>query len=98
MMVVMTQLGVDMVDSMGWSKRSGTRRGFSSSRRIMDIMGIMDQVVMVGRKILPTMLGHMYVGTGNNNQNGNQKCSDLLVFKSEVLTSVTWVKKTLKWV
>ena len=23
------------------------------------------------------MLGHMYVGTGNNNQNGNQKCSDL---------------------
>ena len=28
------------------------------------------------KKILPTMLGHMYVGTGNNNQNGNQKCDD----------------------
>ena len=23
-----------------------------------------------------TMLGHMYVGTGNNAQNGNQKCDD----------------------
>ena len=28
------------------------------------------------KKILSTMIGHMYVGTGNNNQNGNQKCDD----------------------
>ena len=60
----------------GWVKRSGTRRGqfFKTESWVSWEHGPGGDG---WKKILPSMLGHMYVGTGNNNQNGNQKCSDL---------------------
>ena len=59
----------------GWIKRSGTRRGFEWKTESYTMWNH-GPGGDGWKKILPTMLGHMYVGTGNNNQNGNQKCDD----------------------
>ena len=59
----------------GWYKRSGTRQALvwnTESWVTWDNGPGGDG----WKKILGTMLGHMYVGTGNNNQNGNQRVDD----------------------
>ena len=59
----------------GWYKRSGTRQGFvwrTETWVTWDNGPGGDG----WKKILGSMLGHMYVGTGNNNQNGNQRVDD----------------------
>ena len=60
---------------MGWWKRSGSRAGFRWANESWTSWNH-GPGGDGWKKILPTMIGHMYVGTGNNNQNGNQKCDD----------------------
>lgn len=59
----------------GWYKRSGTRQAL-----IFNTESWQNWTQGPGgdgwKKILGTMLGHMYVGTGNNAQNGNQRVDD----------------------
>ena len=59
----------------GWYKRSGTRQGFTWKTESW-VTWNHGPGGDGWKKILSTMLGHMYVGTGNNAQNGNQKCDD----------------------
>ena len=60
---------------MGWNKRDNTRQGFRWANESWTSWNH-GPGGNGWKKILATMLGHMYVGTGNNAQNGNQKCDD----------------------
>ena len=59
----------------GWYKRSGTRQMFTWKN---ETWGYWEHGPGGDgwKKILGSMIGHMYVGTGNNNQNGNQRVED----------------------
>ena len=60
----------------GWYKQSGTRRGFEWKNESW-VTWEHGPGGDGWKKILPTMLGHMYCGTGNNNQNGNARIDDI---------------------
>ena len=60
----------------GWHKRSGTRKGLEWKTESW-VTWEHGPGGDGWKKCLPSMLGHLYCGTGNNNQNGNARIDDI---------------------
>lgn len=60
----------------GWQKRSGTRKGLEWKTESW-VTWEHGPGGDGWKKCLPSMLGHLYCGTGNNNQNGNARIDDI---------------------